>query len=162
MTLPKGYTLAQAFALVDKPEGECWIWPGSKNGAGRAIFRGRSAPRVIYEMLFGSIGEHLGVLHSCDNPRCVNPAHLWVGTQKENVRDCWSKGRAAKNSQPPGERHSMAKLTERDAVRILERVLRGEARKALALEYGVGVRQIGRIVTGDRWAHLQEHAVNRV
>lgn len=84
---------------VDKsphPKG-CWLWTGSKNrqGYGETMFRKRHlrANRVAYELANGPIPEGLMVLHSCDNPPCVNPDHLFLGTGTDNMQDCIRKGR---------------------------------------------------------------------
>jgi hypothetical protein len=88
--------LEKFWARVDK-SGECWVWTGSKKtlGYGLVCYRGqlRTAHRVAYEIFVGPLRDGLFVCHSCDNPPCVNPAHLWQGTASDNTRDAMSKGR---------------------------------------------------------------------
>lgn len=78
---------------------ECWPWTGATvQGYGRLNIDNRSvlAPRVLIEVEFGvPVPPHLRVLHHCDNPPCCNPAHLFIGTQADNVADMWAKGRAS-------------------------------------------------------------------
>lgn len=77
----------------------CWEWIGTKNNAGYGSFRMNSskptegAHRISYKIANGTIGDGLFVLHKCDNKKCVNPSHLFLGSQKDNVRDCINKGR---------------------------------------------------------------------
>jgi hypothetical protein len=92
-------TLADRLWLRVAVAGECWEFTGHRDRWGYgAISVGRrnvGAHRVAYELAHGEIPTGLVVMHSCDNPPCVNPAHLSVGTQGDNVRDCRTKGRAA-------------------------------------------------------------------
>src|SRR3990167_1102674 len=89
----------------------CWIWKGGKNktGYGRFFFKNRlwSSHRCMWEMTNGDIPKGMNVLHRCDNPSCVNPEHLFLGTQKDNMSDCIKKGRKP-NKGPFGERNAMA------------------------------------------------------
>lgn len=92
--------LAERFwRRVDK-SGPCWIWTGAQghHGYGRIGIGGHDGPtvlahRVAWELSNGPVPEGLCVLHRCDNPPCVNPDHLFVGTQADNIRDCKEKGR---------------------------------------------------------------------
>lgn len=94
-------------------ESGCWEWQRSKSplGYGRVSFgptRTDRAHRIAYEIFKGSFDQSLNVCHTCDNPPCINPDHLWLGTQKENVRDCVAKGRISRT----GARvHANSKVT---------------------------------------------------
>ena len=110
----------------------CWPWRGATNGRYGIIGKGGRgvspiyAHRLSYEMHFGSIPNGMQVMHSCDNPICVNPGHLFVGTQTDNMRDCTAKKRhvsgygmwASKN------RNTRAKLTDEQVIEL--RNLRNE------------------------------------
>ncbi len=77
---------------------DCWEWTAALNNIGYGMFRWtsnkmRTAHRVSYELFNGPIPIGLAVCHSCDNPKCVNPAHLWAGTLKQNAEDMVAKGR---------------------------------------------------------------------
>ncbi len=84
---------------------ECWIWQAALKRDGYGLFRVesyvamRSAHRVSWEIAFGEIPTGMQVLHRCDNPPCVNPSHLWLGTQQDNIRDMNEKGRHVKAYQ---------------------------------------------------------------
>lgn len=105
------YLLARSEA---DPNSGCWLWTGAVNakGYGRATFSGEAvkAHRLAYRLFGGELGNG-HVCHRCDTPSCVNPDHLWLGTNTDNVRDKIAKGR-----QPPadGERNNRAKLTADD------------------------------------------------
>src|SRR5665213_1157711 len=74
----------------------CWLWIGGKNGGGYGCYQGTTSHRISYWIYRGLIPEGMQALHNCpsgDNPSCVNPAHLWLGTQQENMDDKISKGR---------------------------------------------------------------------
>lgn len=129
----------------------CWEWIGAKNGAGRANFRGRSAPRIAWRLVNGDPGE-LEVCHHCDNPGCVNPAHLFLGTHSENMLDCSRKGRRSPRSKArSGEKHHFAKLTNEDVSKIREMAKLGISCTEISMLFPVGCRQIFRIVEGTRW-----------
>lgn len=99
----------------------CWRWKGNHNQAGYGQFRvGRKGPvmsahRVSWAIHNGPIPASLIIMHSCDNPWCVNPAHLSVGTQKDNMADCLAKGRRAKRYGP----HTRVRKLTDDQVRSI-------------------------------------------
>lgn len=142
---------------VSIPSGDdCWDWFGTKNesGYGNLIIGGRGGKmmkshRLSWLINRGDIGEGLCVLHKCDNPACVNPKHLFLGTKKDNTRDMIAKGR---NSPPPhsyGENHHHAKFDKSVALSI-----RNDSRPASALSkiYGVCEETIYRIKNRKTWA----------
>lgn len=132
----------------------CWEWTAACFHNGYGKFRDgtkiRSAHRVAYEIYCGSIGSST-VCHRCDNPLCVNPNHLFLGTQKDNVSDMISKGR-----QAVGERFSSHKLTPSGVREIRERYnAGGVTQQALAEEFGVDQKLISRVVRRLSWKHVK-------
>lgn len=105
--------------------------------------------RVAYERAKGPIPKGKWVLHRCDNPKCGNPEHLFLGGNKENVADKVAKGRHAF-----GEKGGRAKLTEEAVVSIRTEYAKGERQVDLAKRYGVHQTQISLIVTRKEWAHV--------
>ena len=132
----------------------CWIWTGPTNGKGYGVFytgnKERYAHRISYELHKGPIPDGLHVLHACDTPACVNPAHLRAGTQKENAIDRESRGR---RSNFRGEIVGTSKLTEAQVREI--KASSGVSQKILAERYGVKPTHIWRIRTGKSWAHVE-------
>jgi hypothetical protein len=101
----------------------------------------------------GAVPAGLFVLHRCDNPRCVRPSHLRVGTPKDNTQDMIAKGRWG-NPVARGERNGKAKLTEGQVIAIRERFAAGELRNSLATEYGITPGKVGDIINGRTWRHV--------
>jgi HNH endonuclease len=154
--------IARFEALVmPEPMTGCWLWMGApgdstKNGQyGRFRLRGRqhAAHRVSWMLYCGPIPEGIEVLHHCDVQPCVNPSHLFLGTNADNVADRVKKGRSG-NEPHPGERHPMARLHEPDVRRIRMRYAHGETGRALAKEFGIAPATLSNIVTRKRWRHL--------
>lgn len=142
---------------------DCWPWTAGKRlGYGRLYVAGRkeTAHRLAYALAVGPIPEGLCVLHRCDNPGCCNPAHLFLGTQADNVADMEAKGRAVHRSARPGEGHHAARLNAAQAIVI--RAATGMSQRALAREYGVCQQTISDIVRRRRWAHLSEGEAQHV
>ena len=108
----------------------------------------RSAHRVSYAIFVGEIPDGLYVCHTCDNRRCVNPAHLYLGTQQDNMADCVRKRRSTF-----GERHPLAKLTESQVMEIFS--LRGlVGNEEIGRRFGVTGAHISAIHLGKVWSHL--------
>src|SRR5580692_2166289 len=146
----------------------CWPWGGNHNahGYGFLVIGGRGkrvlAHRFSYEMHKGLIPTGLFVLHACDNPPCVNPAHLFLGTHKDNTRDSMEKGRHSPPPRSPdhfsntekwkrGEEHYCAKLTENEVKSIR---ISAEGPRALARHFGVSKSLIYAIKKRTVWKHV--------
>jgi hypothetical protein len=142
-----------AKVLVDAPD-RCWNWIGKKCGAGYGGLWGGEkqlgAHRVSFLLHKGEIPNGMVVQHDCDNPSCVNPAHLTLGTHKTNSDDKIVKGRW-KPSGTCGEQINNARLTEGD-VRLIR--TRGGTLAAVATEFGVSQGTIWNIRTGRTWRHV--------
>ena len=140
---------------VSMPNGKagCWPWRGQRRTGGYGFFylKGRfvSAHRTAWALLVEPVGSGACVLHRCDNPPCVNPAHLFLGTQRDNMRDASQKGRIAH-----GERNGQSRLTAADVMDIRRRVASGEGVTGLGREYGVSHVSVIRAARGSTWAHL--------
>lgn len=140
------------WSRVSKTE-TCWIWLGPKHrqGYGRVGFKGNRAAyahRVSYELTHGPIPTGMFVLHGCDNPPCVRPDHLRLGTQKENAADMHSRGRA---NRPLGSRATHSRLTETQA----RRAKYGQEKLApLSRELGVSYQALYEIRNGRTWRHI--------
>lgn len=136
-----------------KTDNGCWEWVATKNqdGYGRIKRFGKleSAHRVSYELYKGELGDK-HVLHSCDNPSCVNPEHLWLGTHLENQQDKARKGRAKANPMP-GEKHPKHKLNTEQALFIKDSVL---PVRTLMHMFSVSEMLIYGIRNGTKWKHL--------
>lgn len=132
----------------------CWIWMKSlnKDGYGQTWFEGTNHPahRVAYRLFVGPIPEGLFVLHSCDTPACVNPAHLRAGTQLENIADAYTRGR----KDDRGSSNGWSKLTDAQVLEIRERWRRGETQTSLARRFPVCQSHISDIVNRLVWRHL--------
>jgi hypothetical protein len=156
------------WSQVVKKENGCWEWIGRTNYAGYGIFftnrKNYRAHRLTWEEFRGAIPPKLLVCHHCDNRRCVNPDHLFLGTDKQNMQDCARKGRFAAQRKIPdymakinvaGEKNGQARLTEAKVREI--RALYGAGAKMvdLAKLYGVGASTIERVVKRQGWKHVR-------
>jgi hypothetical protein len=129
-------------SIIDKTG--CWEWSGcvQANGYARINFQRRSqyAHRLSYASFIGPIPDGLDVCHKCDNRKCVNPAHLFVGSRQENMDDAVSKGRQAKGSMLP---HS--KLTDQERAEVIRRAQLGEKYASIAKDFGIKRQTAGYI-----------------
>lgn len=159
-TLPK-YPIhgpEDVFELRINKTKSCWLWTGTKNGYGYGIFIMPGeihvrAHRYSYEYFGGKIPKGKLVLHKCDNPACVNPKHLRLGTYLDNNRDAKRKGRNAR-----GSRNGHAKLSERNVRSIMAS---NERQTVLARHYGVHQSVISTIKSGKRWKHVTTPETHR-
>jgi hypothetical protein len=136
-----------------KVDNGCILWSAGVNEDNYGVFwNGRKlvgAHRVAYELMVGPIPTGLCVLHRCDNPPCINPTHLFLGTNLDNIADKISKGRTVK-----GEASVHAKLTEAKVLEIRRRRASGESLVSLAKEFGVAYPTICGVVYRKTWKHL--------
>lgn len=136
--------------ISDDPDA-CWEWQAGISEKGYGKFHmGNTmcrAHRISYILNYGSIPDDLNVLHQCDNRKCVNPNHLFLGTQSDNIRDMQQKNRTVS-----GEKSPTAKLTSEQVIEIRKRYANGGiSQKALAKEYGMGQATISLIISRKRW-----------
>jgi len=102
--------------------------------------------RFVFENEYGPIPTGLFVCHSCDNRRCINPEHLYLGTNGDNTRD-----REERNPSPIWDRHHNAVLTREQAAAVVRRAAAGESHNTLANQYGVHKSTVSKIVNGTNW-----------
>lgn len=169
----KPTTNERFWAKVDT-SGDCWKWTASCNRKGYGQFRydGRwkRAHRFSWELHNGAaIPVGLFVCHHCDNPACVRPDHLFLGTHEDNMRDMVEKGHGSGGrgprtgerlaSSPRGERHGAHKLMAKDVSRIRQMyAMGGWTQAALGRHFGVHTAQIGRIVRHENWRQATDVA----
>lgn len=133
---------------------ECWLWKGGNTGRyGRIKTRSVSiaAHRASYQIHFGTIPEGMFVCHHCDNPRCVNPNHLFLGTPLDNMRDKTEKGRGR---YLHGEENPISRLTSKQVTEVRSRAKNGERQSHLAREFGICQATVSEIVLYKIWRHV--------
>ena len=139
----------------------CWLWTGyiNEKGYGRLRYGGKLvyAHRLSYLLHNQQLPSDLCVLHKCDNPPCVNPDHLFLGTKKQNNEDMASKGRQFFQRCPEetqGEKHRNSRLTNSDVLEIRRMSLEGVKNVRLSEKFGVTKTMIGYIVSRKNWIHI--------
>ena len=154
VTTPQGF-----WSRVDKHDpGECWTWLRYINDSGYGVTTTKNnrhirASHIAYELTYGPLPEGFIVCHKCDNPACVNPAHLFAGTHTDNVCDMDNKGRRV-NAPQHGESHGMSKLTADKVVEIRRLAASGISNAELGRRFDISDTHVWRIVTRQSWSHL--------
>lgn len=149
--------LAERFSEKILIGDDCWEWSAHALGAGYGQInlgaangmRQALAHRVSYELFRGPIPKGLCVCHHCDNPGCVKPSHLFLGTLSDNTLDAVAKGRMSRGTKNPN-----VKLSESDVAAIRDRAASGEKQKVTAAHYGVSVPLVQKIKSRRLWSWL--------
>ncbi len=130
----------------------CWEWSGARQDFGYGIFwedgKSISSHRYSWKLFVGNIPENMFICHHCDNPSCVNPDHLFFGTQKDNMRDMVNKGRQAR-----GEGHGRSILTK-DNVLFIRNNAEKYTRAQLTKIFNMDRTTIDKVITRDLWGHI--------
>lgn len=134
---------------------ECWEWTGLRDRNGYGRYGVRSLPklhlahRAAWYLFREGMTANTEVCHHCDNPSCVNPNHLFLGTRGDNARDMVEKGRSNR-----GTKHPNHKLTDEHVAEIKGRLAAGGSQASLARQFGVAQSTVSRINSGDLWGHI--------
>lgn len=148
---------------IIKDPGGCWVWQGSRGnyGYGQVIFNGRlhRTHRVAWELTHGLIPPGVEVCHACDNPPCINPAHLFLGTHQANMADMSRKGRSPAGKKNPGlqgERNGFSKLTDTAVMEARTLRSQGLSFSKIGAKFGVTAQAIFQALKGKTWGHIKE------
>lgn len=154
--------------VVPVTESGCWLWIGAwtGDGYGNAYWKGRNvgAHRAVFELLSGGIPAGMVLCHKCDTPACVNPSHLFIGTQADNMADAKAKSRVALGKRngmfaykwPKGERHHNSKFPDSIVLEVRRRVSEGERQKDVAADLGLSTSIVSCYVKGQRRKEYSE------
>lgn len=145
----------------------CWLWTGYKGNYGygkvtNEIGKQVRAHRYMYEKHKGTIPAGMNVLHTCDVTACINPDHLFLGTQKDNVKDMMKKGRGGYKTFY-GESHPMSKLTMEKAEQIRDLYSLGNLyQREIGERFGVSQAVVSKIIKGELWTKNGTTLVKKV
>ena len=138
------------------PEVGCWEWRRANNGYGYGTLtvnrKTKLVHRLAYEYSKGPIPTGMHVCHTCDNPSCINPDHLFLGTRNDNMKDCFLKGRS--NIHPisfPGETNPRSKLTQHQVKHIRLLLAQQMTQDTIAKKFGISQAQVSNIKRGIKW-----------
>lgn len=136
----------------------CWEWTGTKNNQGYGMFMFASpkkipASRAAWIIFNGQIGKYISVCHRCDNPGCVNPSHLFVGTHAQNMKDMRDKGRH-KCVGHPGTKNGASKLNDEKVREIRRLGTNRTPHKDISRMFGVSCSNISHVLTRRTWGHV--------
>lgn len=152
--------LQRFWSKVEMGGTDCWLWTGCVDALGYGRVNPQSsmgenrAHRFAYRLFVSEIPIGMNILHCCDVRRCVNPKHLFIGTQADNVADMISKGRH-RTGDVSGEHNGMAKLTEGEVSRMRDLRANGWTHSELAREFGVTAMTVNRAVRNQSWKSVQ-------
>lgn len=139
---------------------DCWLWTATKNNKGYGMFTisaliGKEvAHRVSYKLSKGPIPRGLFVCHECDTPACVNPKHLFLGTNRDNMRDMVAKGRAGKGPGFSGDTHPSSKFTSNQITEMRKAYVGGQTATSLAEQFGMDRSAINDVLGGRSWKRI--------
>lgn len=140
------------------PNGDCWIWTAGCNPQGYGWFywegKHRLAHRASLAMASRPVPEGLLACHTCDNPPCVRPSHLFIGTYRDNNLDALRKGRKEAIKPMVGKENPRAKLSEHDVLKMREMRKAGHTYQSIANAFGVTYSPTYDAITGKHWKHL--------
>lgn len=156
MSLPLLSDARRFWAKVHIPDlFSCWEWQAARTPCGYGVFQMRGtlvyAHRFSYTLSFGRIPYGLDVCHHCDNPKCVNPSHLFVGTAHDNLVDCVSKQRTHPRR---GEESGRSRVTTSQVIAIREMRSSGRTWREIANSFGIGESTARAIVSRISWNHV--------
>jgi len=140
----------------------CWLWHGGMRGyqgygAIKIHGKTRVASRVAYETYCGSIPKGMFVCHTCDNPSCINPKHLFLATPADNIADCTRKNRhnyTPRLNLPKGEAHPHSKLTTQQVLEIRQLREQGASYGRLVQMFGISKTNVADIIHRRIWQHI--------
>ena len=145
-----------------KGKEDCWEWHGIRNekGYGR-LTAGRGVNLKAHRVAFalsnnGFVADDINVLHTCDNPPCCNPAHLFTGTMKDNTQDMLKKGRGSSPPHAYGKKHHNTKFDEATAIKIIKDT---RTLHVIAADYGISWMTVFRLKHGKTWKQLDRSAL---
>lgn len=145
---------------VSVDSNNCWNWKLRKNSKGYGVLPGRScfsilAHRMSWRVFKGEFDKSLCVCHICDNPCCVNPDHLFLGTQLDNMRDAKKKNRLRHDAcYRVGEERTHSKLKNKDVLRIRELLKEGVKQKDISEKFKICQQTVSEINTRLIWKHI--------
>ena len=143
---------------MPEPMSGCWLWTGAlfQNKYAQINLNGRTwyASRVVWFSEYGLFDENLDVLHKCDNPFCVNPRHLFLGTHADNMRDRDSKNRGV-TPRLRGEQSPNAKLCDADIPELFKLRRQGLTYRQIGIKFDISVAAVCDIFKNRHWRHVQ-------
>lgn len=160
---PRTPLAQRLWSRVDSSGGSdaCWPWTGHARhnfgygNIGDENGRNENTHRVAWRLTNGPIAKGMCVLHACDNPACCNPAHLFLGTQAQNLADMTAKGRRLSTNRVKGERNWASKLTAEDVREIRRLRAEGLGPTEIAARFGVTRSAVKAVVARRTWAHVE-------